>query len=356
MINYQIRSRDLITVVNEIRAGRLILDAYFQRNLVWREAHKQDFIKTILLGYPFPQIFVSKGVIDVEQMQTTSCVVDGQQRLDAIVSFIDGAFAVEGRGYVDLTSVEKSDFLKYEIAVIELALDNNDPVVKEIFQRLNRTANSLTAIEKIASQYAPSLYMLVASHLSGELVFSEPDEDTRFRVDPQIDPAFFEWATSHPVPVFSGLVQNQDIFRTYEVSRKVHLMHVLNIMSTLLVGFFNRNEASRNLLDTYSEQFPEMRGIVLSLEDAAKIWINAGFEAGSYWSNKANFFSLMVSIATVIREGKVVDPQRLREGLDDLEGNMPVDYQLAAREAVNNTAQRELRNTYLAPIVANACI
>lgn len=198
MITYHVRSYSLLNVVNELRSGRLIADAYFQRNLVWREAHKQDFIKTILLGFPFPQIFVSRGVIDVERMRTTSCVVDGQQRLDAIVSFIDGAFAVDGRRFSDLEGEEKSNFLKYQIAVIELDLDNNDPAVKDIFQRLNRTANSLTAIEKIASEFAPSLYMLVASHLTGELQFDGVDDDTKFRVDPKVDPAFFEWAASHP--------------------------------------------------------------------------------------------------------------------------------------------------------------
>jgi Protein of unknown function DUF262 len=351
MISYHIRSRDLITVVNEIKAGRLILDAYFQRNLVWREAHKQDFIKTILLGYPFPQIFVSKGTIDIELMQTTSCVVDGQQRLDAIVSFIDGAFAVDGKKYHDLTGSEKSEFLKYEIASIELDIDNNDPVVKDIFQRLNRTANSLTAIEKIASQYAPSLYMLVASHLSGELDFAESDEDSKFRVDPLIDPQFFAWAGTHPVPVFSDLVQNQKIFRTYEVSRKMHLMHVLNIMSTFIVGFFNRNEASRDLLDTYSDSFPEMEDVVSCVESAAETWRDAQFPDGSYWLNKANFFSLIIAIGNVKREGKGIDPKLLRERLDEFAANLPDEYRFAAKEGVNNTAQRETRNKFLAQII-----
>ncbi len=78
MIKYHVRSRDLVSIYNEIKAKRLIPDAYFQRNLVWRDIHKQDFIKTILLGYPFPQIFISKGIVDVTAMQTTSCIVDGQ--------------------------------------------------------------------------------------------------------------------------------------------------------------------------------------------------------------------------------------------------------------------------------------
>lgn len=57
MIEYRVRSISLLNLVNDIRQGRLIPDAYFQRNLVWREVHKRDFIETILKGYPFPQIF-----------------------------------------------------------------------------------------------------------------------------------------------------------------------------------------------------------------------------------------------------------------------------------------------------------
>src|SRR5471032_597798 len=139
MIKYQVRSRDLIGVYNEIKTRTLIPDAYFQRNLVWRDIHKQDFIKTILLGFPFPQIFVSKGIVDVVEMKTTSCIVDGQQRCKAIGEFVDNKFKVEGRLFQELNSSEKSEFLKYEIAVIELDLDNNDPRIKDIFQRVNRT-------------------------------------------------------------------------------------------------------------------------------------------------------------------------------------------------------------------------
>ena len=118
--------------MNDVRGGQLIPDAYFQRNLVWREIHKKDFISTILLGYPFPQIFISKGTIDVVSMSTVSCIVDGQQRTNAIVGYIDGEFSVNGRLYSDLSEAEKAKFLKYEIAVIELDLENNDPIVQEI--------------------------------------------------------------------------------------------------------------------------------------------------------------------------------------------------------------------------------
>lgn len=354
MINYHIRSRDLVTVINEIKAGRLILDAYFQRSLVWREAHKQDFIKTLLLGLPCPQIFLSKGTIDVEKMMTTSCVVDGQQRLNAIGEFIDGAFRVDGRLYQELSGDEKSAFLKYELATIELDVDNDDPVVKEIFQRLNRTANSLTSIEKLASQYAPSEYMLVASYLTGELSYDDPDEETKYRVDPAIDPAFFRWANEHTNEPFARVIQESSVFRSHELSRKVHIMYVLNLMSTYLSGFFNRNERSRELLDEYAEDFEEKEQIVDVFNQAAQVWLDLNVPEQSYWRNKANFFSLITALTAAIREGRKVDPEALSQALLAFEHDVPPDYRLAASEAVNNTRQRELRNAYLYGLVVAA--
>jgi uncharacterized protein with ParB-like and HNH nuclease domain len=90
MTRYQIRSRELVDIVNDIQNGRLRLAPFFQRNLVWRQIHKIDFIRTILQGYPFPQIFISRGSINVDTMTSVSVIVDGQQRLNAIREFIDG--------------------------------------------------------------------------------------------------------------------------------------------------------------------------------------------------------------------------------------------------------------------------
>lgn len=113
MVNYKVRGVSLLNLVNDVKNGRLIPDAYFQRNLVWRESHKKDFIKTIILGYPFPQMFISKGKVNVETMSTVSCIVDGQQRTDAIVNFIAGAFDVDGRKFNNLSEDEKMRSLHF---------------------------------------------------------------------------------------------------------------------------------------------------------------------------------------------------------------------------------------------------
>lgn len=202
MKEYKVRSRDLVDLVNDISSGVLILSPFFQRKLVWRLAHKVDFIKTILLGYPFPEIFISRGVLDVDNMQSTSCIVDGQQRMNAIIQFIDGEFAVDGKKYSGLTPQEKEDFLKYEVAIINLDLPQEDPKITEIFQRLNRTFYALSTIEKLANEFGSSEFMLVAKLLCGEL--KDENEELNvdphlYRNDPNITQEFTNWGNDQDV-------------------------------------------------------------------------------------------------------------------------------------------------------------
>lgn len=346
MIEYRVRSVSLLNLVNDIRAGRLIPDAYFQRNLVWREVHKRDFIETILKGYPFPQIFISKGKVDVETMSTVSCIVDGQQRCNAVAGFIEGDFEVGGKTYSTLSEAQKSDFLKYEVAVIELELENDDPKVQEIFQRINRTSTSLTSIEKLASQYSTSEFMLVGKLLTDQISLQRALEDD-FREDPNIPDEFYKWAANQRVKHFQKLVNEKGVFSSQEVARKANLMHTLNVMATLLGGFSNRNEKATELLDDYALSFPKRDEMVQEMESAAEFILKFGYRAKSYWMNKANIFSLLVCVATLQREGYGIDPSRVRMALNEFESHLPADYKLAAAEAVNGTKARQLRNEYL---------
>ncbi|RMO81195.1 DUF262 domain-containing protein [Pseudomonas syringae group genomosp. 3] len=346
MVEYRVRSVSLLNLVNDIRAGRLIPDAYFQRNLVWRDVHKREFIKTILLGLPFPQIFISKGKVDVKTMSTVSCIVDGQQRSNAIVSFILEGLDVDGVKYSGLSESQKAEFLKYEVAVIELDLENDDPKVQDIFQRINRTSNSLTSIEKLASAYSTSDYMLVAKFLSDHISLDRNGDDD-FREDPNIPEDFFIWANSKKVKSFSRLVNEKGVFNTHEIARKTNLMHVLNIMAAIIGGFSNRNEKAIQHLDDYALKFDERDYIVDSLEAAAELFLKLGFRGKSYWLNKTNFYSLIVAFVLVASEGGILRPIHVKEALESFEKQLPNDYRLAATEAVNSTRARQLRNKYL---------
>ena len=350
MIEYRVRSISLLNLINDIRKGALIPDAYFQRNLVWREIHKQDFIKTILLGYPFPQIFISKGKVDVETMSTISCIVDGQQRTNAIQGFINNEFDVDGQYYEGLTEIKKSEFLKYEIAVIELDLENDDPKVQEIFQRINRTSNSLTAIEKLASEYSTSEFMLVAKLLGNQIDLDKEGNNEDFREDPNIPDEYFEWAKTQEVENFVSLITNRSIYTARDLAKKAHLMHVLNMMSTYLTDFFNRNEKTIEFLNDYAIEFEEKNELVGDFESTAKLINDLELNSKSMWFSKSNIFSLIVCISKMENRDSI-NISKLKLKLEKFEETIPPDYKLASSEGVNNKKERELRNQYISEIV-----
>ncbi|MFQ9121599.1 MAG: DUF262 domain-containing protein [Haemophilus parainfluenzae] len=57
---------------------------------MWTVKHQEEFIGTILEGYPFPEIYVCTGEYDFENMMTSQKVIDGQQRLTTIRNYISG--------------------------------------------------------------------------------------------------------------------------------------------------------------------------------------------------------------------------------------------------------------------------
>lgn len=353
MISYKIRSFPLMDLVNDVKKGRLVPDAYFQRNLVWRDVHKRDFIETILQGLPFPQMFFSRGKIDVESMQSTKCIVDGQQRTNAIIEFVDNRFEVNGSDFKSLSEEKKTDFLKYEIAIVELDLENDDPLIKEVFARVNRTSNSLTTIEKLTSEYASTEYMFTARLLSGDIEFpGASDDEADWRVDPNTPQELYVWAKkSGAISIFSDEFVRLGVFGEREISRMVHVMYVLNIMSTTIAGFFNRNEKTMELLNDYSQAFPKKDWIVDVFTSVGTTLKGLGIQENSFWAAKANFFSLSVAIANAIIEGKSFNFDKTKRALEEFSNNFPEDYALAAREAVNNKRQRELRDKHVTALL-----
>jgi hypothetical protein len=355
MIRYNVRSRYLVDVLNEIRGQKLILAPYFQRKLVWRLAHKVDFIKTILLGYPFPEIFISRGTIDVLSMQSTSCLVDGQQRLNTIKEFIEDKFAVDGMKYSQLSAREKEAFLKYEIAIIDLDLEQNDPEIIEIFKRLNRTFYALSMIEKLSAEYGSSEFMLTAKLLSGELK-GDPEADEiidpdRHEYDPNITPAFLQWAGEQRISAYVRLVLESSIFTKYEVSRQVHLMFTLNVMATILDGYYNRNDGATRRLDSQADEFAERQEIVDKIEVAATYFNRLRFPANSFWYAKSNAFSLLMTLCEYSATLQSLEPSILKKALISFGDDPPDEYALAAREGVNNKKERGLRATHLRSVL-----
>jgi len=344
-----------VDIVNDINSESLILTPFFQRKLVWRLTHKIDFIKTLLLGFPFPEIFISRGTLDVETMKSTSCIVDGQQRMNAIREFIDGEYEVDGKLYVDLSPAEKEQFLKYEIAIIDLDLPHDHSDIIEIFKRLNRTFYALSNIEKLSTEFGSSEFMLVAKLLCGEL---RRDGDTKYNIDrfryksdPNITEDFTEWANEQNISDYMKFVLESPIFTKYEISRQVHLMFTLNLMATSLFDLYPRNEQVVPHLEEYADDSAKKDGVIAELRNAARTYNRLKFSAISPWCSKSNAFSLFAIIEKRYDELSTVAAKTMKDALTRFSDSMPEDYALAAREAVNNKKQRLLRDKYISQVL-----
>ena len=84
-------SRKIGDLLTDMREKTLIPNPEFQRRLVWSNKHKNAFIKTVLGGYPFPEIYIAAGKVDLDTGKRTVMLVDGQQRLGTLRQYNEGS-------------------------------------------------------------------------------------------------------------------------------------------------------------------------------------------------------------------------------------------------------------------------
>ncbi len=80
------------------REDKLYVNRRYQRKLVWTLEEKQKLIESILKKYPIPAILIAER----DSSQGTYEIIDGLQRLQAIMVFIETAFSTPNGKYFDL--------------------------------------------------------------------------------------------------------------------------------------------------------------------------------------------------------------------------------------------------------------
>jgi hypothetical protein len=100
------------------REGKaLILTPKFQRRGVWRPKARSYFIDTLLRDMPVPPIYI-RTVQSADTSGIIREVIDGQQRISAILDFIDGKFRLSkslGAGWAGSTFSTLSGAEKHRI-------------------------------------------------------------------------------------------------------------------------------------------------------------------------------------------------------------------------------------------------
>jgi hypothetical protein len=118
----------------------------YQRRLLWDQKKKSRLIESFLMNVPVPPIFLyERNIGDFE-------VMDGQQRLNAIIEFFDGKLELEG--------------LEVWKALNGRTFGNLPPLVKKGLERATMSTITLTPEDDETNPYAQALRSQVFDRLN----------------------------------------------------------------------------------------------------------------------------------------------------------------------------------------------
>ncbi len=176
----RVTTQDISWFLDLYRNGQIELNPSYQRRSVWSSKDRRFFLDTIFRGYPSPSIFLNKEVHDGK---TVYAVVDGKQRLETIIMFVENGISI-GQEYGDIRlSGKKWDTIKLDPTLARIFWDYIIPVefinviegttfVNEVFDRLNRNSRKLTRQELRHAKYDGWLINYI------EVISEEPDWET----------------------------------------------------------------------------------------------------------------------------------------------------------------------------------
>lgn len=193
MFNFSDNRKTVSEIFTMFDENKLIVDDSYQRRSVWSEKDKVRLIETILLQLVIPELFFWRADTDPETGASITHIVDGQQRIKAIYSFINNEFKLKsqflldesvkeayGNKYFrDLDAEIRKTFWNYPLMIIEIDSKATRDDIITMFNRLNLTDYNLNDQEKrnsVSGEFAALARELSNNSLWDEKrLFTGPD-------------------------------------------------------------------------------------------------------------------------------------------------------------------------------------
>lgn len=248
-------------IYEKIKSKKLDLTPDFQRKFVWTQEHQEEFIDTIINGYPFPEIYVCSSEFDFDRMQTSQKVIDGQQRLTTIRNYIDNTFKhplKKVKPFTSLNAEDKKNFMSYKIVVRDIG-EVDDNLVREIFRRINLTKFKLENIEIHNAVYDGEFIKTAKSILE-----------------------------NIPSDAFC-------IFHESELTRMSDLHFLLQVMSTIENGgYYSRDKEMEAMISDYNEEYTNSALMSEKILSIFNLIEQLNLNDSSIWLRKSNFFTMII--------------------------------------------------------------
>lgn len=315
----------------------------YQRHSVWTPKERRYFLDTIFNGYPCPPLFLYKTLSD--EGVATYHVVDGKQRLETIISFAESKISLAddmqdeglaGKKWKNIDVDQKKKFWNYQLAV-EMLDSVDTAVVKEIFDRYNRTSKNLERQELRHAKY------------DGWMVTTAEDEAKKV-----------EW-------------RNLGIVTTANARRMKDVQFISELMLVLLKGsisgfdqdeideyyakYDTPNEGDPNFSeDDFAEKFDHLKNWILALEANGNVVTLFGKSYTNFyslWSLAAStpnlpdpvafapcYQGFMEKVSLILKSD---DPHEFMGGENAQNNHHPLIYAQNARGANTELPQRTSR-------------
>ena len=278
-------NRRVRQLLSGIQSGEITPRPDFQRKLVWSNRDKLAFLDTVLRGFPFPEIYIAVGEVNLETAAGTEMLVDGQQRVTTLHQYFSASEALvlseEMLPYAALSPMQKTEFMNYEVAVRNLGIMDTEQI-REVFRRINSTSYSLNAMEIHNARFRGPLKQC-ADDISQE--------------------DFFE---------------RHNLFSAREIRRMRDVVYSLTIIISMLSTYFHRETELANFLERYNDEFPEDADIRKRFAKVVSFVEDCRFPARSRAWKKTDLLVLIVEFDRILnKEAHPLDPARVGTAIEE---------------------------------------
>jgi hypothetical protein len=315
-------------LVNWDQHNELNLKPWYQRRSVWTPPQRAYLLNTLFEQKPIPTLYFRHSV-DLEQDKSLREVVDGQQRIRAILDYVKNEFGARHPEhnnkvkYEQLTTTQKHKLRETKLSGGWL-LGATDADVIEVFGRLNSVAKTLNEQEKRNAVF------------SGEFKqFCLREAATRV-----------------------SLWRDLGIFSANDIARMQEVEFVSDIVLNFIKGLSDfKPSALDQIYRENDEDFPNSAKVAKRLESCFSriAALPASTIRDTIFCRKPIFFSLLV----VLDEKKDIKGAKLEKALivmdEKFNSDKPItqrtredaDFFEACSSSTQRIASRRIRNNYI---------
>ena len=282
--------------IDLMRANQLSVDNSFQRNYVWLRKHQIKLVETILLGFPIPEIYLWQRETDATTGNTKHSIIDGQQRLGAIIDFINEEYSLKstildkenqkeqfsGKTFSELNDEYKSAIWKFKLSIrfVSESVERKDIV--KMFLRLNSTSMSLNP-QELRNAGFDGLFLELAAELSENHFWDE-----------------------------------HSIFNAQDRRRMNDIQFISSILMFLRLGISEdtTQENFNRVYDLYNEEYKEKeddKKLFCNILSEIKKIINSDKEIEKFLKKKTHLYTLFLLTYYFIKKQNGIEEKQITE-------------------------------------------